>query len=161
MGLSELYDNSAVRRQDRLLGFERALELLQDSEYGFLVLGGGEAYGIPLNFVLSGENIYFHCAPEGEKLRRTEQNNSACFCVVGHTAPEPAKFTTEYESVMAFGTVWAVEGDDERMKALELIVEKYSPGFKETGRKYAEKSFHRTAILRFDISRVSGKAKKV
>lgn len=34
------YDNSPVRRQDRLLEEEHAAELLRSGEYGFLALGG-------------------------------------------------------------------------------------------------------------------------
>lgn len=161
MDLRALYDNSAVRRQDRLLGWGRAQELLENGEYGFLALGGEEGYGIPLNYALSGTAIYLHCAPEGEKLRRIAENCRACFCVVGHTAPQPSKFTTEYESVLAFGLLAVVEGEAERMEALRLIVAKYSPGFADTGLKYAEKSLPRTAVLRLDIDRVSGKSKNL
>ena len=161
MNLMDKYDNSTVRRRDRLLEQNRALELLMTGEYGFLALGGESGYGIPINFVLSGESIYFHCAPEGEKLRRIARSDQACFCVVGHTAPQPAKFTTEYESVLVFGPIDLVENNNERMRALELLVEKYSPEFRETGSKYAEKSLQRTAILRLDIERISGKCKRM
>lgn len=47
------YINETVRRQDRLMDEERALELLATSEYGVLSMvdedGGG--YGVPVNFV--------------------------------------------------------------------------------------------------------------
>ena len=161
MKLSEKYDNTLVRRQDRLLDFNRAFELLNNNEYGFLALGGDEGYGLPINFVLADDCIYFHCAPEGEKLNRISKNNKACFCTVGYTNPLPSKFSTEYESVMVFGKIEIVTDDGERMKALEYIIDKYSPEFKEKGKMYAGKSFGRTAILRIDIERVSGKSKKM
>lgn len=157
--LQALYDNSAVRRRDRLLDFGRAMEILEQGEYGFLAIGGESGYGLPLNYVLWDGRICFHCAPEGEKLRRLAANNWVCFCVVGHTAPEPSKFTTEYESVLVFGRIAGVTDERLRMQALGKIVEKYSPGFTETGRRYAEKSFHRTAVLCLQIERVSGKRK--
>lgn len=153
------YDNSKVRRQDRLLGEERAAAILREGEYGFLALGGEGGYGIPVNFAAETDHIYIHCAPEGEKLRRISSDNRASFCVVGHTAPKPQQFTTEYESVMLFGRITVVTDDTERMHALSLIVAKYSPEYTETGMKYAEKSFHRTAVLRLDIERASGKCK--
>ena len=54
------------------------------------------------------------------------------------------------------------ESDDtERMQALKYLIGKYSADFEVTGLKYAEKSFHRTAILRLDIERISGKCKKM
>ena len=161
MGIQDLFDNSSVRRQDRSLEIGRATEILEDSEYGSLALGGGDAYGIPLNYVHREGSLYFHCAPGGEKLERVGEGCSACFCIVGHTLPLPARFTTEYESIIAFGHISQVVNDEERMEALMLIVAKYSAEFMDTGRKYAGKSFGRTAILRLDIERISGKTKQV
>lgn len=159
--MKDKYDNSAVRRQDRLLDEKRAAELLDTAEYGFLAIGGGNGgYGIPLNFVFDGEHIYFHCAPEGEKLQRIAQNPAVGFCVVGMTEPLAGKFTTLYESVMVSGQAALVTDAAERMEALVKLLEKYSPEYLDTGRKYAEKSFPRTAILRLDIESISGKCKK-
>ena len=45
------------------------------------------------------------------------------------------------------------------MHALELILDKYCPEDKVVGLKYAEKSFHRTEIIRIDIESASGKQK--
>ena len=73
---------------------------------------------------------------------------------------QPAKFTTAYESVLAFGDIVTVDDNDERMKALELLVDKYSPEYKEIGLKYAKGSFSRTTVLRIDIKRISGKSKR-
>lgn len=112
------FDNAGVRRQDRLLEECRAEEILRCGEYGFLALGSAEGgYGVPINYVADKDRIYFHCASEGEKLRRIAENPEACFCVAGHTAPQPAQFTTEYESVMTFGKVTVVHDDAERVRA--------------------------------------------
>jgi len=159
MELKELFDNSTVRRRDRLLDYDRAEELLAEAEYGVLSLGGESGYGIPMNYALKGASLYFHCAPQGEKLQRVEQNHQACFCVIGNTEVQPSTFSTIYESVLAFGPIHLVEDDEERMAALGLFVNKYSPDFKEIGRKYAEKALHKTAILRLDIARMTGKRK--
>lgn len=153
------YDNSSVRRQDRLLERERAMEILRGGEYGFLALGGEGGYGVPVNYAMDGGRLYIHCAPEGEKLRRAEAESRATFCVVGRTEPRPAEFTTGYESVMLHGLLHIVEDDGERMRALSLIVDKYSAPYAETGMKYAAKSFSRTAVLRFDVTFATGKCK--
>ena len=155
------YDNSNIRRQDRILEADQALTLLLNGEYGFLAMSNdGSAYGIPISYIYSDNKIYLHCAPEGEKLRYIEKNPSVCFCVVGSTMVQPAKFTTAYESVLAFGDIVTVDDNDERMKALELLVDKYSPEYKEIGLKYAKGSFSRTTVLRIDIKRISGKSKR-
>ncbi len=158
------YDNTLVRRQDRLLSEERAKELLFEGEYGLLSMvdAQGRPYGIPISFVYDGkQSLYLHCAPEGRKLSALQHQKEVSFCIVGYTQVEPSKFTTNYESVVIEGIAALVQDDEERWKALRLILEKYAPRDIETGMCYSEKSFHRTAVLRIDICTWSGKAKKV
>lgn len=161
MNLQEKFDNSVIRRQDRLLAFERAEFLLKQGEYGFLALGGDGGYGIPVNFALVNDIIYIHCAPEGEKIYRVSQDSRASFCIVGHTRPIGEKFTTEYESVLVKGSIHIVSNDDERKNALRAIISKYSPNHIEAGEKAIERSFHRTAILALQIEHISAKSKMV
>ena len=80
------YDNSAVRRQDRLLDEARARELLAGGRFGVLSLVDGDgAYGIPVNYVWDGDDsLYVHCAPDGRKLRCIDRRDRVSFCVVGY-----------------------------------------------------------------------------
>ena len=156
------YRNGGVRRQDRLLDEGRAREILLGGEYGFLAMASPEGgYGIPVNYVVEGGTVYIHCAPEGRKLRAMASDCRVSFCVVGATRPVPEKFTTAYESVVIEGRARIVSSDDERRRALELLVEKYSPDYASVGAAYIEKSFHRTAVIAIDAERCSGKAKRV
>ena len=152
-----------VRRKDRLWDTAEAARLLETGEYGFLSMVGtdGFGYGIPISFVKSGNSLYFHCAPEGYKLDCLRENPRVSFCVVGKTRVVPHQFTTAYESVHLFGTVQLDLSDEERRRALRLLVKKYSPEYEEIGEKYIEKSFHRTHILRLDIEHLSGKCKRI
>lgn len=158
------YDNTGVRRQDRLLTEERACEILKQGEYGYLsmVREEGSAYGIPISFVWNQKDaIYLHCAPEGTKLACLRHQPEVSFCVVGRTHVIPRQFTTEYESIVL--KCHAVVGldEDERMEALRLLVGKYAPDDVELGVKYAAKSFNRTEIIRLDVREWSGKSKMV
>lgn len=155
------YNNESIRRQDRLLPEAEAMQLLKNSEYGILsiVSEDNSGYGLPLSYAIEDDKIYFHCAPEGEKLRALSKNNEVSFCVVGPTQVISNKFTTAYSSVIAKGTARTGLSDEEKMRALELILDKYSPNDKVTGLKYAEKSFARTEIIRLDIMSISGKQK--
>ncbi len=119
-------------------------------------------YGIPINYVWDGtESIYLHCAPEGRKLQCIDKNNSVSFCVVGKTSVISEKFTTEYESIILQCQAHRNLDEDERLNALSLILDKYSPQDKIIGMKYAQKSFHRTEIIRLNIKRWSGKCKNI
>ena len=158
------FDNSKVRRQDRLLDEAEATELLRKGEYGIMSMTGkdSEPYGIPVNFAWDGAcSIYIHCAHEGRKLECLRNDPRASFCIVGHTNVVSSKFTTGYESIVLKCTASTHLEAEERMHALKLILEKYSPEDMAIGLKYAEKSFARTEIIRLDITSWSGKCKRV
>ena len=150
-----------MRRSDRQLTDYEARSILHTGEYGVLSTcsAKGIPYGTPVNYVYNDEVIYFHCAPEGEKLKALAANNRVSFCVIGKTRVIPDQFTTAYESVLVNGTVALDLSDSEKLHALELILDKYSPDDKAVGMKYAEKSFQRTCVMRLDIASVSGKCK--
>lgn len=154
-----------VRRQNRVLEDKNRInELLNEAEYGFLSLGTGEnsyPYGIPLSYIYdeSTNSLYFHCALEGHKLDAIAKNNKVSFCVVGVTKPIAEEFTTLYESVIIFGTANTQLNNDEKRKALRLLVKKYSPGFEEIGEKYMDKSWNRTTVFKIEIDHMTAKAK--
>ena len=154
------YCNDSVRRQDRLLDEVRAVEILHRGEYGLLSMVADEGgYGVPVNYAVSGDTIYVHCAPEGRKLRAMVANPRVSFCVVGHKRIVAEAFTTEFESVIASGVARVVESLDERRQALRLIVEKYSAEHLEQGMQAIERSVHRTAVVAIEVENLTGKVK--
>ncbi len=156
------YDNSTMRRQDRLLEESRAWELLLSGEYGVLSMSSEEGgYGVPVNYAVAEDTIYIHCAPQGRKLRAIAADERVSFCVVGHKRIVAEEFTTEFESVIVAGRASVIEDDAERGKALRLIVEKYSPEHIAEGLQAIECSLHRTAIIAVKIDSYSGKSKRV
>lgn len=154
-----------VRRQNRILEDEvRIQDLLSISEYGFLSLGtyeNGYAYGIPISYAYDKDSnsLYFHCAPEGQKLDMAKQNNKVSFCIVGVTRPIANQFTTLYESIIVFGRISLSLPQEEKRQALRLLVKKYSPGFEDLGEKYMDKSWDRTAAFKIEIDHITAKAK--
>lgn len=154
-----------IRRQNRILDDKnRITELLESSEYGFLSVGvteNGYNYGVPLSYAYDKDSkcLYFHCALEGQKLDLMKQNNKVSFCVVGVTRPIAEKFTTYYESVIAFGKVSLDMDDEEKRKALRLLVQKYSKEYEQLGETYMEKSWARTTTFKITIEHITAKAK--
>jgi len=147
-----------MRRSDKTLSTDAAVKILHEGEYGVLstVDGDGQPYGVPLNYSLQENCLYFHCALEGHKLDNLLINEKASFCVVGRTKVLPAEFTTEYESVIVTGRAAEVYGE-EKNKALVSLVEKYSSGFVAEGRKYIEKLDNETKVMRIEIDSMTGK----
>lgn len=159
-----IYNNDDVRRQDRLLSEDEALCLLREGEYGILSLIApeGHPYGIPVSYVWDGGNrIYFHCAKEGKKLLCIDSQGEASFCIVGKTKVVSDKFTTGYESIVLQCKTKRGLTDSERMAALKLLLEKYSPKDVAVGMRYAEKSFGRTEIVCLTVEKFSGKCKRI
>lgn len=160
------YDNSGVRRQDRLLDEESALELLKDADFGFLAMqaedGGG--YGVPLNYVYdeSEDVVYLHCAPEGRKLRCIEREPRVTYTIIGkdcHVVPN--KFTEAYKSLVLTCRAEIVKDEERRRQAMRLFVDKLSPNDRIVGYKYVEKSLHRTVIICLHVEHFTGKTKRV
>ena len=150
-----------MRREDRAISEVEAWELLNKAEYGILstVSGDGQPYGVPLNFCVIENCLYFHHAVEGHLVENITGNSSVSFCVVGDTELMPEKFGTLYESVILFGNVEELF-DSQKQTGLEGLVAKYSPDFKEEGREYIAKLWDRTRVYKIKIDDISGKARR-
>ncbi len=150
-----------MRRQDRAISEVEAWELLKKVEYGILstVSGDAQPYGVPLNFCVIENCLYFHHAVEGHLVENITGNPSVSFCVVGDTELMPEKFGTLYESVILFGNIEEVF-DSQKQAGLEGLVAKYSSDFKEEGLEYIEKLWDRTRVFKIKIDDISGKARK-
>ncbi len=153
--------NKTLRRKDRQLNDNEAIDILQKGEYGVLSMctTDNEGYGIPLNYALDNDKIYFHCAIEGSKLDYLRTNNKASFCVVGKTKVMPSQFGTLYESVVVSGATSEVEGEEKR-EGLIRIIEKYSGDFIQKGKEYIDESFDEVRVIKLSIESMTGKARK-
>ena len=152
---------ASLRRKDRAISEVEAWELLDKAEYGILstVSDDGQPYGVPLNFCVIEDCLYFHHAVEGHLIENITGNPLVSFCVVGDTELMPEKFGILYESVILFGNIEEVF-EAQKLTGLEGLVAKYSPDFKEEGREYIEKLWDRTRVFKIKISNISGKARR-
>lgn len=150
-----------MRRSDRSIEKEEALHILKKSEYGVLSTVGpdNQPYGVPVNFCIIDNSIYFHCAIEGHKVDNFTYNPKVSFCVIGKTCVLPSKFGTEYESTIIFGLLSEVF-DNEKQKALEELLHKYSNKYFLEGLKYIDALKEKTRVFRITIETVTGKSRK-
>lgn len=150
-----------MRRKDRKLTSTETHSILKKGEYGILstVSSNNEPYGVPLNYCLINECIYFHCAVEGRKINNINNNSKVSFCVVGKTEVLPDKFGTIYESCIVQGLVSESFGEEKQL-ALEDLIHKYSKNFVSEGLKYIAKLKDKTRVFKISIESISGKARK-
>lgn len=137
-----------------------ASKLLESGEYGILSTVGadGYAYGIPLSYVFMNNAIYFHGTFKGHKYDNIENNNRVSFCVVGETEILPSEFSVNYQSVIVFGIMVEVQGE-EKSDALLGFVEKYSMQYREEGKQYLESDGKITKVMKINIEYISGKVR--
>ena len=150
-----------MHKKSRELFENDIIDILNNSEYGVLasVDDYGYPYATPLSYVYYDNAIYFHSAQYGHKLDNIANNSKVSFCIVCDTEVIPEKFTTNYKSVIAFGTASWVIGtakDD----ALLRIIKKYSPNIKEEGKEYIDKAKSSTTVIKIQIEHITGKARK-
>ncbi|TYB30607.1 MAG: pyridoxamine 5'-phosphate oxidase family protein, partial [Candidatus Mcinerneyibacterium aminivorans] len=131
-----------MRRIDKKMKKEKAIKILKNSEYGVLSTIGENkyCYGVPLNYVVMENSIYFHSAKEGHKIDNLKFNKKVSFCVVKNQKPIPEKLTTAYESVVVFGKAEFVEGEEKR-DALMALTKKFAPNHMEKGKESIKKEF--------------------
>lgn len=150
-----------LRRKERGITETEARELLERGEYGILSTCGPDSrpYGIPLSYCVMNNAIYFHCAVEGHKLENIAADSRVSFCVVGKTEVLPDQFATRYESVIISGRAAEVF-DEEKLQALEGLLEKYSAEYRLQGLNYIEAKGGQTRVFRIGIEAICGKARR-
>lgn len=150
-----------MRRKDKKMNDDMAMEILNNNTYGTLSTIGenGYPYGVPISYVFVNDSIYFHSATTGHKLENISANNKVSFNVVGMTNTLAAEFNSEYESVIAFGIANEVF-DQEKDMALSELLNKYSKDYIKEGREYINSSGKDTKVIKINIEHITGKIHK-
>lgn len=150
-----------MRRKDRQLTSEESIEILLRGETGYLstISADGYPYTVPLNYVFFNNGIYFHCAKEGHKIDNIIKSDKVSFCVACDIENLPEEFSTNYKSVILFGSAKEVI-ESEKSDALLELIKKYSNQFVEKGKNHLEKAKDSTKVFKINIGHMTGKARK-
>ena len=122
------------------------------------MVAGDMPYVIPLNFVVAGDCLYFHSATKGKKIEILSKNKDVCFemeinarIIAGET---PCAWGMKYASVIGYGRAFFVSDQAEKIKALNLLMDKYAgPG----NYTYLENIVRKTMIVGVKIEKLTGK----
>jgi hypothetical protein len=154
-------DDDAMRRTEREITDRAEIEAILRRE-PVLHLGlvdGGKAYVVPVNFGYAENCVYVHAALDGRKIEAMKRNPEVSFSVVADAALVPGpddlacKWTAKYRSVLGEGRATFIEDGAAKKKALDVIMSKFAPG----PFTYAENALARTAVIRIEIVRMTGK----
>ncbi len=124
-----------MRRSDReIKDFDEIVKVLEKCDAVRLAFNGEEyPYVVPLSFGMRVQDgrlrLYFHSACEGKKIDMIKNDCRASFeADCSHRLvldEEHGNCTTEYESVVGHGRISFVKGEEEKTRALKILMAHY------------------------------------
>ena len=117
----------------------------------------------PLSFVFARPGtIYSHCAHTGHKIDNIAHDARVCFevdeCSDVIHGERASECSMKYRSVLAFGRARQVESREEKVQALDLLVDKYaSVNYPEL----TTKEIDGVTIIAIDVEHISGKSNQL
>ena len=148
-----------MRRKQQALPYEESVKILESASSGVLAVLGDEGYPytVPLSYVYHNGRLYFHSAMAGHKADAVRKHDKASFCVVIRDDVVPARFTTRYSSVIAFGRVREVVDPAEKRESILAFAKRYGMSHMERGKAEIEESWDHLMMIALDIEHVTGK----
>ena len=162
-----------IRRKDRALSTKEAYDILTHGLYGTLSVmsGDGYPYGVAMNYACDKDKIYIHCAcaPDlpgsknadkiiGKKVADFTRNPKVCFSVFCNEKNIPEKFSTDYESVVVFGTI---KKSFDKKEIIKKIIEKYCPDYTKEGDEFSIRLAPVFETYEITIEHITAKARRL
>jgi nitroimidazol reductase NimA-like FMN-containing flavoprotein (pyridoxamine 5'-phosphate oxidase superfamily) len=126
---------------------------------GFIV--EGRPFVIPTLIARSGDELLLHGATSSRLLRHLEQGNEACVAVTHLDGLVLARsvfhHSVNYRSAVVFGRGRLLEGNTQRLAALETFTEKLLPGRWADARRPNDVELKATAVIAIRIESASAK----
>jgi nitroimidazol reductase NimA-like FMN-containing flavoprotein (pyridoxamine 5'-phosphate oxidase superfamily) len=123
----------------------------------------GQPYVIPINFARMDNRIVLHGAKASRLLKHIEAGHPVCVEVTLVDGLVLARsvfhHSVNYRSVVVFGTGYAIEGEQEKMAALEAVTEHILPGRWKDARIPNAKEMNATRVVAIKIDEASAKVR--
>ncbi len=157
---------SDMRRRDKEITDKVVIEeIFRQNDVGRLGTAiDGEPYIVPMNFAYISDKIYLHTHRDGKKIKDIQKNPRVCFEVDSGEivrGENPCDFSWEYKSAIAYGEARIIESEEERLKALRIISDKYSFGKGKLITSELMQKFSHLWLIEINIDRMTGKRSPV
>lgn len=148
-----------MRRKRQQLSEQECLAILNNATAGTLALlgDGGYPYSLPISFAYSDGKLFFHSALTGHKIDAVRNCDKASFSVIQNDDVKPKEYTTYFRSVICFGRIRILDNDDDKMRVLRLLGNRYNPNDDEALAAEIKKSFKAVCVIELDIEYMTGK----
>jgi nitroimidazol reductase NimA-like FMN-containing flavoprotein (pyridoxamine 5'-phosphate oxidase superfamily) len=121
----------------------------------------GSAVVVPMIYGRENDTLFLHGARKARIIRLLEQNDEACVNVslVDGLVYARSAFNSsmQYRSVTVFGSPRLIEGDTEKLRAMQIISEHSMPGRWDELREPLAKEVKMTGVIALDIVAASAK----
>ncbi|MBO8192889.1 pyridoxamine 5'-phosphate oxidase family protein [Streptomyces oryzae] len=157
---------TGTRNRERMSYDRELVHSVLDEGYlcHFGFVRDGAPVVLPTLYARVGERLYVHGSTGSRPLREAgEEDEGIPVCVtVTHVdglvlAKSAFHHSVNYRSVVAHGRAHQVTDHEERLTALDAIVENAIPGRADDSRRATPKELAATAVVRVDLEEVSAK----
>jgi nitroimidazol reductase NimA-like FMN-containing flavoprotein (pyridoxamine 5'-phosphate oxidase superfamily) len=151
-----------MRRSDKEIKDKNLMEnILKEAHVCRIALcDDNKPYIIPMNFAFKDNNLYLHSALEGQKIDILNKNNNICFEVDIENeivkSEKACDWGMKYYSVIGLGKSEFIKDINEKKKALDIIMQKYSENNTKSF-QYSQSSFDKIVVIKVEITEITGK----
>lgn len=147
----------------RILGSEMEIhEVIDKCEacHMAMVDKNQQAYVVPMNFGRVGNEIILHSSAKGKKIDILRNNPRVCiefstdYALRYQSEQVACSWGMKYRSVLAYGRIEFIEGDEEKIAAMNQIMKKYAG--KEFG--YNMPAIKEVFVFRLIPDEITGRA---
>jgi len=148
-----------MRRKDKEIKDIKEIEsIIEKSNVCRIALSENNSpYIVPVCFGYKDNCLYFHSAIVGKKIDIIKKNNNICFEFDIYSgllnSENPCDWDIKYIGVIGFGKASFIHEFDEKIKALNIIIEHYSSNSYE----FQKKSIDDVTIIKVEIENITGK----
>lgn len=149
-----------MRRSECLLSAEETLRYLCEENWGVLSVHGenGFPYGVPMNYVWDNGTVLLHATSgNSHRLDSIRKDPKVCFTVVPEHRLDRKNWTTEYVSVIIFGTAEIISDPGEMFGAMKTFMGSLAPDMTAEAFRSCDPGKAKMVMIRVHPSAVTGK----
>ncbi len=154
-----------MRRADKAVTDQKEIEaILREAQVCRIAMcDRSEPYVVPVCFGYEDRKLYFHSAAEGKKIEALRANPRVCFevevDVEVRLGKVPCGSGVRYRSVIGRGRAELIEDEDEKRRALDVLMRHYGGEFLDYARSpAAAAAMKKIAVVRIAVEEMTGKA---
>ena len=117
----------------------------------------GQPYVVPVCFGYEDGVLYFHSSPAGRKMDILRRNDAVCveFDIDQELteAESACKWGMKYRSVIGFGRAFFIEDEEEKQRALDIVLAHYGGDPQD----YPQATLRKVEVVRIEIQDATAK----